>query len=388
MLVMNDMRADARVDREAEALALAGHQVSVFALRVAGTPDVESRAGYTVQRVADYTTASWVTPIKKLTQSRARTRAFMAAVADSVPEVIHAHDSDTLRAAGIVAASVGVPMVYDAHELYPDMLQEHGLSGSWPVQAYWKAIERRWVHRADAVITVSEGLASELALRYGGDPIVVANVPRLEPIAIGSRFKRELGLDDAAMVALYQGVLIPGRGLERLVRAWARVPDAVLAIQGFGPVEEEMKREAASAGIEDRVRFMGRVDPSDLHEYASGADLGVVIYEHTTLNNYLAAPNKLYAYLMAGLPIASSDFPGLRAVVEGEGVGDVFDPGSEESIAAAVQRLLADKERLAHMRTHARRLAESRYNWDVEQVGLLEVYERLAGSPRSGGEPS
>lgn len=384
MLVNNDMSADSRVDREARALAQAGHCVAVVALRTPAAPDTEERDGYRVARAADYTTAGWARPIAKLAQSRARSRALADAALALRPDVVHAHDSDTLAAADAVARASGAALVYDAHELFPDMLLEHGVQGTWPVQRYWRRLERRLVPRADAVVTVSPGLATELAARFGVEPVVVANVPPLVAASRSERLRTELGLPPDTPIALYQGVLTRGRGLERLVTAWAHVAGAVLAVQGFGPVEDDMRAAAVDVGLADRVRFMGRIAPEDLHEYATGADLGVVIYEHTTLNNYLAAPNKLFAYLMAGLPVAASDFPGLASIVEGEAVGATFDPADAASIAAAVNGLLADVPLRREMAVRARRLAETRFNWDVEKTALLAVYEGIAARRGAG----
>jgi glycosyltransferase involved in cell wall biosynthesis len=383
MLVMNDMRADARVDREASALASAGHEVTVLALRSPDASGSEERPGFLVRRVADYSTATWARAWVKLSEGRARTREMTEAAVGLRPDVVHAHDSDTLEAGVAAASATGATLVYDAHELYPDMLQEHGMQGSPPVQAYWRRIERRCVPRADAVITVSDGLAGELARRFGVAPVVVANVPALTPVSTTGRLRRELDLAADVPLAIYQGVLISGRGLDRLVRAWTCVPDAVLVIQGFGPAEAGMRDMAAAAAATDRVRFMGRIAPGDLHEYACGADVGIVIYERTTLNNYLAAPNKLFAYLMAGLAVASSDFPGLARIVTGQGAGTVFDPADEASIARAVSELFSDPPALASMRARARKAAERTYNWDIEKLKLLALYERLAARSTS-----
>lgn len=384
MLVLNDMTADARVDREATALAEAGHDVTVLALRAEGLPDRERRNRYTVVRVADYTTASWRNPLAKLLQSQRRSRGLAHAALALEPDVVHAHDTDTLAVGALAARIRRVPLVYDAHELYPDMIAEFGARGAWPVQWYWRAIERRHVRTAAGVLTVSRGLAEELARRYGVDPVVVRNVPLLSPLGDTSALRAELGLSaDSRALALYQGVLTGGRGLTRLVEAVAAAPDVVLAIQGFGPEEEAMRARARALGIEDRVRFMGKKAPWELHAYACGADLGVVIYEHTTLNNYLAGPNKLYAYLMAGLPVAASGFPGLDEVVSGERVGVTFDPASAESIAAALGELAHDAGTRHAMGRRARRLAESRYNWDAEKQVLLELYDRLAARSTS-----
>lgn len=384
MLVLNDMTADARVDREAAALADAGHDVTVLALRSGDLSATELRRGYAVRRVADYTTATWRNPLGKVQQSRARRRAFLRVGVELQPDVVHAHDTDTLAVGARLAELLWTPLVYDAHELYPDMLSEFGHGGSWPVQAYWKCVERRCVPRARAVITVSDGLAGELRKRFGVEAEVLRNVPQLEPIEDRSRLRGELDMaDDPRPLFIYQGVLIPGRGLVSLIEAVAQVPGLVLAVQGFGPEEGAMRARAEALGLDDRVRFMGKRPASELHAYACGADAGVVIYEHTTLNNYLAGPNKLYAYLMAGLPIAASGFPGLAEVVEGESVGFTFDPASVDSIAKVLEALANDPHHRERMGSRARHLAETKFTWDTEKQKLLAIYDRLdAGAAR------
>jgi glycosyltransferase involved in cell wall biosynthesis len=266
------------------------------------------------------------------------------------------------------------------------MIAEFGASGSWPVQLYWRHVERRNIPKAGEVITVSEGLAAELGRRFGCHPVVLRNVPDVVPLARSIRLRAELGMtDDHRCLAVYQGVLIPGRGLEALVEATGRVQDLVLAVQGFGPEESQMRDRARNLGIEERVRFMGKKSPEDLHEYACGADIGVLIYEHTTLNNYLAGPNKLYSYLMAGLPVAGSAFPGIAEVIARGQVGLLFDPADPESISVALEGLVQDPAQRRAMGARARVLAETSYNWGLEKQALLEVYGRLEGASGSDG---
>ncbi len=385
MLVLNDMTWDARVDREAAALVEAGHSVTVLALRSDGSAEHERRDGYAIHRVAEHTSASWSRPLRKVGELRRRARTLVNAAIELAPDVIHAHDTDTLVAAAQAARLLGVPLVYDAHELYPDMISEFGARGSWPVQRYWHTIERRHIPRAAAVITVSDGLAAELRSRFGVSPVVVRNVPVLSPLARTGRLRAELGLlGDDRRIALYQGVLIPGRGLRSLVEAAARVPGLILAIQGFGPEEAPMKERVRALGAEERIRFMGKKTPAELHEYACGADIGVLIYERTTLNNYLASPNKLYSYLMAGLPVAGSAFPGIAEVVLDERVGLTFESSDIGSISAALEALVADPAARQEMGDRARLLAETRFNWTVEKQALLDAYARLAVSVSAG----
>lgn len=379
MLVHNPMTIDARVMREAATLGAAGHEVVVFALAAEGLPSSEQRDGYRIERVAEKTTASWRSPFRKWWQLRKRAAALVDAAVALAPDVVHCHDTDTLPAGMAVSRVTGARVVYDAHELFPDMLAGHGRD-SLLVQAYWRRLEARLVSRADLVITVSPSIATILRERYHVEPMVVRNTPRLAPLADHTTLRTMVGAKDSDVIALYQGGLIGGRALSRLVEAVCAVDDVVLIVEGDGPEMAAMSRVATARHCEDRVRFMGWVAHELLHQHACGADIGVVIYENTSLNNFNAAPNKLYAYMMAGLPIASSDFPGLRDVVVSGGLGEVFDPMSVESISSALGQLARDAVRRREMSVRARVLAEERYNWEVDARILLDAYDRL-GEP-------
>ncbi|MCX8007094.1 MAG: glycosyltransferase family 4 protein [Coriobacteriia bacterium] len=377
MLVMNDMSFDQRVHREATSLGGAGYDVTVFCLRGQGLPDTEERPGYRVVRVADATTVGWSRPMTKIRQSRRRTRVLAQAAAATRPSVVHAHDTDCLPAGARVARWAGAKLVYDAHELFPDQFIGSKNVVSVLVRAWWRAVERRLVPRADAVITVSPGLAEVLAARFGVRVSVVRNVPPLAPLRRSARLRAELGIPEDVAIVLYQGLLLPERGLVELVESMARVDGAMLVIQGSGPEEGAMREAAERAGVVDRVRFMGWVRPADAHEYATGADIGVVTYGAETLNNRLAGPNKMFVYLMAGLPIAARGFPGPREIVLGERVGDVFDEATPACMAATLSRMLSDRDELGRAALRARAAAETKYNWERESASLLEVYARL-----------
>ncbi len=376
MLVHNPMTTDARVMREAATLGAAGHDVVVFALAGESLPPSEQRDGFRIERVAEKTTASWRSPFRKWRQLRRRAAALVAAAVESSPDVVHCHDTDTLPAGMEVSRATGASVVYDAHELFPDMLAGHGRD-SRLVMRYWTRIERDLIPRADAVICVNAERAEVIRERYGVRSVIVPSYPEVEPLVRSGRLRAELGVGQDVPIVLYQGGLSGGRGLVRLVDAVATLPGAVLAVQGDGPEADRMRSRAAELGMVDRLRLMGWAPPEALHEYACDADAGVVIYEATSLNNYLAAPNKLWSYLMAGLPVVASDFPGLRAVVDGERVGALFDPLEAASIAEALRAVLAEGDERAAMARRARRAAEERYNWTVAGRRLLDVYEGI-----------
>ena len=84
---------------------------------------------------------------------------------------------------------------------------------------------------------------------------------------------------------------------------------------------------------------------------------------------------------MMGLPMVATNFPGIRPLVEGEGVGLCVDPGSPSEIAAALNRLAADPAHRERMRQNGLRLSKDRYNWEIESAPLLQRYGSLAPMP-------
>lgn len=377
MLVMNDMTADARVDREARSLAGAGHSVEVLALRGRHLPACEDAGPYTVHRVADFTHSTLREPVAKLRERRARERAIGAHALSMAPDVVHCHDTNTLGIGTAVAQRLGIPYVYDAHELYPDSLMQRPFQGSAPVQAYLRHQERRLVPGAAAVITVSDGLSRVLCERYGVAPVVVANCPETRQIADRGMLKQELGLPRSSIVVLYQGGLQLGRAIDELVDAMARVPGAYLVVQGSGEYESAMRSRVAERGMDARTIFMGQVPHERLFELTCGADIGTVFLEGVTLNHQLAWTNRMFMYMMAGIPTAATDLPGASGVLLPAGAGLVAPAGDVSVIADVLGRLAGDREMRQRLGAAARAAAEHEYNWGVQEHRLLGVYEGL-----------
>jgi glycosyltransferase involved in cell wall biosynthesis len=118
----------------------------------------------------------------------------------------------------------------------------------------------------------------------------------------------------------------------------------------------------------------------DLVPYTASADIGILLYRNDCRNNYYCAPNKLFEYMMMGLPMIAANYPGMLPLVEGEGVGLCVDPESPKAIAASVNLLAADPDRRERMRGNGLRLSKDRFNWEIESAPLLQLYGSLAST--------
>jgi glycosyltransferase involved in cell wall biosynthesis len=299
-------------------------------------------------------------------------RGALRAVREWPAAVWLAHDLETLPLALRARQRLGGRVLYDSHELFV----ESSLA-RWEGRR-WARVERRTIGRADAVITVSDSIAQELARRYGiAQPEVVLNAPEApgpdggEPVDL----RRELDLPADARIALYLGGIVQHRGLEQLIAAAAERPD--LAVVMLGPSADayraELDRLVAGHGVAARVRFLPPVAPGEIRRHAIGADVGVATIQATFLSYRYALPNKLFDYLHAGLPIVASDFPDMRALVERYDVGATCDPTSPRAVAVAIDRVTADPR----LRANALAAAQH-YTWEREREKLLALVARLA----------
>jgi glycosyltransferase involved in cell wall biosynthesis len=95
-------------------------------------------------------------------------------------------------------------------------------------------------------------------------------------------------------------------------------------------------------------------------------------------NHELAVPNKIYAYMMAGIAVGATATRGHRSAVPAiADIGFEYQPGNHAEFAARVNALVREPGRLRASREEAFRLARSRYNWEIEGARLVERIARL-----------
>lgn len=401
MLLRNPFTRDARVLREARSLAAAGHDVTVVAIRTQGSPEEETRDGFRILRSVE--AKSWMgptilgageeqpvvpgargipggrlgtfarrmarPPAAVIARDVALERAMRKAAEDVPSDAIHAHDLNTLPAAISIGKDRGIPVIYDAHELYPD------LTGLSPVEKRrWRGLEERYIGQAAAVIAPTAARADVLRDRYGIEPpLVVMNCP--DPPSEGVLDARLEGLRrEGEPLAVYAGGFTPNRGLDNLIVAVGSTDRLRLALLGWGPLEAELRAVAEPFG--DAIVFAGSVEPDLVIPVCRHADIGIVAYEAIGLNNELAAPNKLFEYMHAGLAVAGSALPDMRRIITEHEIGATFNASDPASIEDALIGL-ADAD-LEGMKQRSK-AAASGFTWDSQAQVLLALYERLSG---------
>jgi glycosyltransferase involved in cell wall biosynthesis len=187
-------------------------------------------------------------------------------------------------------------------------------------------------------------------------------------------------------------MLHPGRGIFLPLDVLERIPACVMVYLAFGELRGRLEREIRDRGLGDRVCLRGPVPYRDLLGYTAGADVGLALQEPLSENHRRARPNKVFEYIMAGVPVVASDLPPLRKAIETHGVGLVADVNDLDDVVEKVRRILED-EGLRRAMVARCREAASRFCWEADEPVLLPAISRLlprtpsdgiAGPERSG----
>jgi len=230
--------------------------------------------------------------------------------------------------------------------------------------------------RLRGVIAVSEGLKRELIAQYAVASDKIHVIPNgvdrtvFHPAATDDEkmaLRRELGLPEAAIIAVFMGGDWDRKGLADVIRAVAKVPQMQLVVVGRGNVAA-FEKLAASAGIADRVRFVGlQVHPE---RFLAAGDVFV-------------CPSRYETFSMSGLEAAACGLPmivvrtnGLEDFVE-HGVNGFFVEPNADSVREALERVVGDPQLRCAMSRAAVKTAE-RFDWNVIAGKTREVLESIA----------
>jgi len=292
------------------------------------------------------------------------------------PDIVHAHDLPQLRSGVEIKHKLAIPLVYDAHELYPEI---DTLSSKQKKEL--SSIERKNIRNCDAVITVNPFIAKEMANRYSiNEPHTILNATNVPETFVKSscqKFHERFNLSKDVKVVLFQGWMSKTRGLQNLVESMSYVENASihLVFMGYGEAKDELIALASELAIDKKVHFMDAVSQDELLYWTASADAGFIPYQPVDLNNYYCSPNKLFEFIQAELPIIANDLPFLREIIYGNDFGIVQKLETPEDYAAAINCMFSNNS----LKKYICQLKEKKnqYSWAVEEKKLLKIYDNI-----------
>ena len=306
-------------------------------------------------------------------------------------DVYHALDLPALPACYIAAKLHRKPCIYDAYELPLATHSVTSLSKSrYFLRMLLSPILKKIVPDCAGIITVSPPIVEEFRNYYHCQNVtLIRNIPPYKEVSKSDLIRQLLGLDSRVRIALYQGYLQPDRSLDTLIYAAPFLErDIVIVLMGEDKVGTQAQLEAiiAREGVTDRVKIVPPVPYSELLNWTASADIGLTVYAPDYSKNVqMMLPNKLFEYLMAGLPVLTSELESIAEVVRTYEVGHIVFSLEPRNIAAAINTMLSNRAALAVMHYNALKAAQNSLCWEQELSKLIQLYqdiEKGAGKTR------
>jgi glycosyltransferase involved in cell wall biosynthesis len=296
-------------------------------------------------------------------QARAKLRNALRA---DGPALIHSNDLPTHRAVSDAARGLGIPMICHHRGVFD------GPAIDWFLK--FPAARHLFVSHAlcEELCAHSSRLRScPKAVVYDGVPI-----PPARSASSRATARARIGVATDDVVVTFTGRLVPVKGVDVLLQAWAKVRDgtvqaAELVLVGGDAGSPGNAQKLADLNLElnARARFVGH--QADVSSWLHAADVAVVPSLLEPLGN---APLEASA---EGLPVVASRVGGLPEIVADGVTGLLVPPGDPTALAAALIRLLDDPGLRRRFGDQARIRCEQRFSMDAHVDAVLDQYQEV-----------
>lgn len=279
-------------------------------------------------------------------------------------DIYHFHDPEMLRFA-LRLKRRGKVVIYDAHEDLPrQILGKEYLKFKNLVARIVELYENRIAKRVSFVITATPFIAKRFK-QINQNTIDINNFPLLHEIDL-----QESDVKRDPNKICFIGGITNIRGIRELVEALEGT-DTRLDLAGTIP--EDIKQSISKLSGWKNVNELGFVNREQSLSIKANSSAGVVTF--LPLPNHInAQPNKIFEYMASGLPVIGSNFPLWKEIIEDNNCGVCVDPTDPEDVKRGFQYILNNPELARQMGEKGKKLVMEKYNWNAEEIKLLETY--------------
>lgn len=346
------------------------------------------QAGYNVTLIAQHSKNEIVDGVRIIALPKPKNRffriffltwkAYKSALKQKA-DIYHFHDPELLPWMVKLKRKTGAKVIYDVHEDYPnDILSKLWIPRFFRViiANYFNQYEKKQAKGLSFVIAAWPKIKEKFK-RVGVNNVkIITNYPILEYF---DQMVNKMGIDtDKREVKLiYVGGLTAIRGIKEIVKSLGFIKNKKTKLILVGKFQEErLKEELKTMPEWQKVTFKGWLSQKEAYKEMQSANIGLICFLPVP-NHIYSVPNKIFEYMVAGIPVVASDLYLLRKVVEINNCGICVNPQDPKEIAKAIEYLIEHPEEAEKMGENGRKAVLNKYNWEEESKKLLEMYKNL-----------
>ncbi|MBN1920602.1 MAG: glycosyltransferase family 4 protein [Anaerolineae bacterium] len=297
------------------------------------------------------------------------------------PSICIGSEPDAWLLAILAKLFFGCRVVVDLREVYEDRAFAFPKLMQRSVRLLLRAFMYALSIFTDAIVHVSEERQQTYA--YLAKPgIIIGNYPKLAAFPIMTTHVASTDNPPEQIIVIHVGALRPSYASNQLIEAMALAADRFprLRFVVLGGVRGNLSYPDLLESLYARrlLQCFEQVPFDEVVRWLRVSHIGLSLVLPVDMAHSLAAPQKLYEYLAAGLPVVGADVSTIRGVLINHECGIVVEPTSSVAIADAIVRLAQNADLRLRMGQNARRAAETTFNWESQEArleGLLTALE-------------
>lgn len=298
-------------------------------------------------------------------------------ISEETPSIVHIHEYSIGYVIPYIKKKYNyIRVIYDIHENYPRIYYENYRDRYGElIGKIAGCIVYRWdmtlAEKADHVITIMDSLSDRFS--RVAHVKVIRNYPIIGP--------EEPHIDERRCLyqICYTGGITNTKGCGTLCSVADRIKGRIVFA---GRITDDFRVYFENAQkIKSNIEYKGVLSHEEVDEIYRESEMGFCVYKNLS-STYNSSPNKLYEYMMAGIPVVCSDFPQWREMIDEYQCGIYVDPDDENAIVDALNYLIDHRDEAAQMGRNGRKAIEEKYNWSYEEKKLLNLYSEYSNNKK------
>ncbi len=303
------------------------------------------------------------------------------------PQVLIIRDLPLMPLGILVGKIVGARVIFDMAECYPEMYASTmQFSDNKLVKFLFKnpgfaGLMEKFSFRHAAHVFVMIEESRDRLIRLGADPdriTIVSNTPS----TMGTEKPRRHGADEVLRL-LYVGFVTRIRGTDNVLhglRAYLDSQENPVKVEfdviGIGAALSGYRELCHELDLDDHVNFHGWCSQEFVDELYDRSDVGVLTYHVCSHWNH-TIPNKLFDYMLAGMPVLATNVGPIKRIVEDVECGLIFNDNDADGFAQCLAAL-TDAELRNRMAGQGTEAVTRQYNWEVDTARMLEALKGVS----------
>lgn len=169
--------------------------------------------------------------------------------------------------------------------------------------------------------------------------------------------------------------LVKWKGIDGIIRATAllkeKFPDISLVVAGDGPERETLEKLIYELNVSDRVKLLGNVSRAETWRLRKQSEVYVLN------STYEGLPHTILTSFAAEIPTVATDIPGTNEALYHEKTGLLVNPGDDQGLAHAIEKILNDKKLARDLAENGTALLKEKFSWEAHLRTLGYIFKSV-----------